>query len=422
MSSVSINSRKVSRGIKSSFWDGLAKKTVIKALNNISKGRLVIQEDNKVNEFGEPAEKAEIIAHIFIDHPSAYKDILFGGSIGAAEAYMLGTWRSSSLVDVIRLMAVNLDMLNKMDSSRPILNRIVSKLSHLMNANTQSGSQKNISAHYDLGNDFFKLFLDPTMMYSSAIYPSEDATLDEASIYKLDTICKKLNLSDKDHLLEVGTGWGGLAIHAAKHYGCDVTTTTISKEQYDYACAAVKKAGVENTITVLLKDYRDLDGKYNKLVSVEMIEAVGHEYYDDYFSKCSSLLESDGVMLIQAITIADQRYEYARKNVDFIQRYIFPGGCLPSNEVVAKCIAKKTDMMIVSLHDIGLDYAKTLADWRQRFHEEIDAVKDMGFDDVFCRLWEFYLCYCEGGFSERSISAAQFVCAKPGARTLVSAS
>jgi cyclopropane-fatty-acyl-phospholipid synthase len=273
--------------------------------------------------------------------------------------------------------------------------------------------------HYDLGNDFFKLFLDPTMMYSSAVFPNQETSLDEASLYKLDLICQKLQLSDKDHLMEIGTGWGGMAIYAAKHYGCRVTTTTISEEQYNYACAAVKREGLEDKITLLLKDYRDLDGDYDKLVSIEMIEAVGHEYYDSYFQKCSELLKPDGLMLIQAITILDQRYKHAKNNVDFIQRYIFPGGCLPSNEVISKSVANKTDLHIVDLHDIGMDYARTLAEWRKRFNGSADQVDSMGFDDVFYRMWEFYLCYCEGGFTERAISAAQFLFAKPYARDVI---
>ncbi len=421
MSIASINDNKASREVKTSFWDAMAKKALLKAMSHISKGRLVLEDNGEVYEFGEPADEAELIAHVFIHHPSTYKDILFGGSIGSAEAYMLGSWSSSSLLDVIRLMTLNLDMLNKMDNTRPILNRISSKVMHVLNANTQSGSRKNISAHYDLGNDFFSLFLDPTMMYSSAIFPSEDASLEEASLFKLDSICKKLRLNENDHLMEVGTGWGGLAIHAAKNYGCRVTTTTISQEQYDFACAAVKREGLEDKITLLLEDYRDLEGQYDKLVSIEMIEAVGHEYYESYFAKCSSLLKADGLMLIQAITIADQRYQEAKRTVDFIQRYIFPGGCLPSNEIIAQCVSRNTDMMIVNHHDIGLDYAKTLAEWRKRFHAEVDTVKQMGFDDVFCRMWEFYLCYCEGGFAERAISTAQIVFAKPGARAIAPA-
>jgi cyclopropane-fatty-acyl-phospholipid synthase len=423
MGSVSIDNDKVTGEVKGNLFDSLAKKALIKAFSKISVGRLVLDDNGEIFEFGESAEDAEVVAHVFIHHRSIYRDLIINGSIGSAEGYMLGSWSSSNLLDVIRLMVLNLEMLNKMDDSRPFWSRLSSKVMHLLNSNTQSGSRKNISAHYDLGNEFFSLFLDPTMMYSSAMYPSTDSavnpyTLEQAAVYKLDTICKKLKLKEDDHLIEIGTGWGGLAIHAAKNYGCLVTTTTISKEQYDYAYAAVKREGLEDKITLLLKDYRDLNGTYDKLVSVEMIEAVGHEYYDSYFSKCSSLLKHDGLMLIQAITIADQRYEAAKKSVDFIQRYIFPGGCLPSNEVIARSVSKNTDMMIVGLQDIGADYAKTLAEWRKRFHANIDSVKQMGFDDVFCRMWEFYLCYCEGGFSERAISTAQIVFAKPGARNV----
>jgi cyclopropane-fatty-acyl-phospholipid synthase len=418
MNVTSINKTKAARELKTSLWDKLARKAIFKALAHLERGRLVLEENGDVHVFGQPAAEAEIVAHVFVHHNSMYRDMLFGGSIGAGEAYMLGSWSSSNLLDVIRLMVINLAILNKMDNSRPLLGRLSSRLVHFFNANTPSGSRKNIAAHYDLGNEFFSLFLDPTMMYSSAIYPSDSASLEEASVYKLDSICRKLHLQSSDHLMEVGTGWGGLAIHAAKHYGCRVTTTTISREQYDYACAAVKREGLQDQVTLLLKDYRELEGTYDKLVSIEMIEAVGHEYYQGYFEKCSSLLKADGLMLIQAITIADQRYEEAKNSVDFIQRYIFPGGCLPSNEVIARSVANNSDMMIVGLQDIGLDYAKTLAQWRKRFHANLASVKQMGFDEVFCRMWEFYLCYCEGGFSERAISTVQVVFAKPDARVV----
>ncbi len=418
MSLASIDSTKANREIKTSFLDASAKKILFKTLKGLKTGRLVIQDGSQILEFGESAEQATLTGHIFIHHSSAYRDIVFGGSIGAGESYMLNSWSSSNLVDVIRLMTINLETMDKIDSSKSLLRRISSKFFHFLNINTASGSRKNISAHYDLGNDFFSLFLDPTMMYSSAIFPSSTSTLEQASQYKLDTICKKLQLSASDHLIEIGTGWGGMAIHAAKHYGCRVTTTTISQEQYDYACAAVKKAGLEDKVTLLLKDYRDLEGQYDKLVSIEMIEAVGHQYYNSYFQKCSSLLKPDGLMLIQSITIADDRYHHAKKNVDFIQRYIFPGGCLPSTEVIAQCTAQNTDLNIVDEHDIGQDYAITLQHWRKRFNANLDTVKAMGFNDTFCRMWEFYLCYCEGGFTEKAISTVQVVFAKPEAITI----
>ncbi|MCB2069151.1 MAG: class I SAM-dependent methyltransferase, partial [Ottowia sp.] len=280
----------------------------------------------------------------------------------------------------------------------------------------RTGSRKNIAAHYDLGNDFFKLFLDPTMMYSSALFPSADASLEEASVAKLDELCRQLELRSEDHLLEIGTGWGGMAIHAARHYGCRVTTTTISREQYQYACEQVQQAGLQDRVTVLCEDYRNLTGRYDKLVSIEMIEAVGHAFYSDYFQRCSALLKPEGKMVIQAITIADQRYDSARKSVDFIQRYIFPGGCLPSLAVISDHLARDTDMQMVHLRDITADYALTLAHWRERFMAAQEAVLRQGFDRSFIRMWEFYLAYCEGGFRERIIGTVQLAFAKPGYR------
>ncbi|WP_191602215.1 SAM-dependent methyltransferase [Marinomonas algicola] len=421
MGSVNIANQKVSERRSSSFLDKLAKKYVMRALSKLRVGHLIIEEhfhepgeaDERVFHFGEHKDSAKCIAHIHIHDRAVYWDMFMNASIGAGEAFMLNRWTTPDLLAVIQLMVKNLTLINKMDGDRPFLNRIATKIAHVVNANTQKGSRKNISAHYDLGNDFFSLFLDPTMMYSAAVYPHAKATLEEASTYKLDRICQKLELTSDDHLLEIGTGWGGLAVHAAKYYGCKVTTTTISQEQYDFAKARVVQENLTNQVTLLLDDYRDLTGQYDKLVSIEMIEAVGHEYYDSYFSKCSNLLKEDGLMLIQAITIADQRYNYAKRSVDFIQRYIFPGGCLPSNEVIASKVSKKTNLQIVAVEDITEHYADTLKDWRIAFMQKKHQVREMGFDDVFCRMWEFYLCYCEGGFRERAISTGQFLFAKP---------
>lgn len=398
---------------RSSMLDKAAKKAVLAILERLEIGHLVVEDGDNTYTFGESLASAQYHAHITVHDCHAYKDVFTNTSIGAAEAYMKGFWSTPDLTSVIRLMCANLNLINEVDANRSIWSRWASKAFHALNANTKDGSRKNIAAHYDLGNDFFELFLDPTMMYSAAIYPSAEATLHQASVYKLDRICQKLELGPDDHLLEIGTGWGGMAIHAAQNYGCHVTTTTISKEQYEFAKARVLELGLQDRITLLLEDYRDLTGKYDKLVSIEMIEAVGHEYYDSYFKKCSELLKPDGLMVIQAITIADQRYDYARKSVDFIQRYIFPGGCLPSNAVIAEKISCKTDMQIVALEDITEHYADTLSDWRERFHKKLDVVKNQGFDDVFCRMWDYYLAYCEGGFRERAISTGQFVFAKP---------
>ncbi|MEO9653598.1 class I SAM-dependent methyltransferase [Marinomonas sp.] len=420
MNSISMNKSKMRLETSGSWFDRLAKKAVLAMLKKLQVGHLTLEENGQTYQFGESLSTARYVAHIQISHTSTYKDIFLNSSIGAGESYMKGGWTSPDIVAVIRLMVANLDLINKMDAKRPIWQRLGTKLLHKMNANSKQGSKDNIAAHYDLGNDFFSLFLDPTMMYSAAMYPNQEASLEQASVNKLEQICRKLQLTEQDHLLEIGTGWGGMAIHAAKHYGCKVTTTTISQEQYDYAKQQVEREGLSDKITLLLEDYRDLKGQYDKLVSIEMIEAVGHEFYDSYFSQCSALLKPHGVMVIQAITIADQRYDYARRSVDFIQRYIFPGGCLPSNQVIADKIAHKTDMQIIALEDITEHYAKTLADWRSRFHAARREVNDMGFDEIFCRMWDFYLAYCEGGFKERAISTGQFVFAKPQHRLSLS--
>ncbi|WP_439133342.1 class I SAM-dependent methyltransferase [Pseudomaricurvus sp.] len=398
------------------WLDNISRKLVLGTFQSLKNGSLTVVEGKSTYHFGEEYDATELHAHIRVHSPGVYRELLFGGSIGAGESYMMAEWSTPCLVSVVRVLCANMDVLNQMDGRWSSVKGLVNRLMHKLNRNSHAGSRKNIAAHYDLGNDFFKLFLDPALMYSSAIYPSESSTLEEASLYKLDAVCSKLGLTEDDHLLEIGTGWGGLAIHAAKYYGCRVTTTTLSKEQYQHAQKAVAEAGLEDQITLLLQDYRDLTGQYDKLVSIEMIEAVGHEYYRTYFTQCSKLLKDDGLMLIQAITIADQRYHAAKGSVDFIQKYIFPGGGLPSNAVMAECVADCTNMMMVDLHDIGLDYARTLADWRERFHQRMEDVKQQGFDDVFCRMWDFYLAYCEGGFRERVISTVQLMMAKPDAR------
>ena len=401
-------------------WLGrLARRLVLGKLATIERGFLKVEEQGgETFAFGEPEESAEVRAQIRVHDESTYVQVLLNGTIGSGEAYMQGAWTSPDLVAVIRLFVSNMSLLENMDSRWSFLHKAFLKVLHQLNANTRKGSRKNIAAHYDLGNDFFRLFLDDTMLYSSAIFPRADASLGDASVNKLEKICQKLDLKPTDHLLEIGTGWGGMAVHAAKHYGCRVTTTTISREQYEYAKAWVAREGLEDRITLLLKDYRDLEGQYDKLVSIEMIEAVGYKFYSNFFSRCSELLKEDGLMVMQAITMQDQRYESYRDQVDFIQRYIFPGGCLPSNQVVADHIAVDTDMQIVGLEDITFHYARTLNAWREAFFARIDEVRRQGFDNRFIRMWDFYLCYCEGGFLERVIGTAQFVFAKPRCKAL----
>ena len=411
-----LNQTEIAENKPSGVLENIARGQLNKHLKKLPRGQLIIEDGLEVNRYG-PGQSNDVSARIIIHDRSAYRDIAFGGSIGGAEAYMAGKWSTPDLVEVVRLMAVNVDFLNEVDDSKPLLLRLFDRAQHWLNRNTTSKAKQNIAAHYDLSNEFFALFLDPEMMYSSAIFPGVEAGLDEAAIYKLDVICRKLELKPADHLLEIGTGWGGMAVYAAQNYGCRVTTTTISAEQYKTARERVKQAGLEDRVTVIFEDYRNLEGKYDKLVSIEMVEAVGHEYYEQYFSGCASLLKPDGLMLIQAITIADQRYLYARNSVDFIQRYIFPGGSLPGHEVVMASIRKHTDMQMIGMQEIGEDYAKTLQVWRQRFLSRLDEVKALGFDDVFIRMWDYYLCYCQGAFEERVIGTSQFLLAKPDWRS-----
>jgi len=395
--------------------ESMSRHAVHALLTNLKIGSLTLEEGGQLLTFGDREDK-RVSARIRVENGAAFSSVLRDGSTGAGEAYMLGYWDTPDLLEVIRLFVLNMQVLQNMGKNQSLLRLMAGKLFHLLRQNSLTGSKKNISAHYDLSNRFFSLFLDKTMAYSSAVFKHEDDSLEEASINKFQHICERLQLKPEDHLLEIGTGWGGLAIHAAKHFGCKVTTTTISHEQYAYACEWVKKECLEDRITLLEKDYRELEGKFDKLVSVEMIEAVGNKYYDNYFSTCNRLLKEDGLMLIQAITISDQRFAESVKNIDFIKRYIFPGGQLPSNSVIADCIARQTDMQLIGLEDITQDYAQTLCAWRERFWQRLDEVKQLGCDDVFIRMWNYYLCFCEGGFMERVIHAGQFLIAKPDFR------
>jgi cyclopropane-fatty-acyl-phospholipid synthase len=408
-----INHSEIANVETSGILDNFAVKQLFKRLKSMPRGRLLIEDGSQIHSFGEDSDIAEIKATIIIHDRTAYRDIAFGGSMGSAEAYMAGKWTSPNLVSLIRLMSINIDFLNTMDDSRFFPQRLLDKVFHWLNRNTESRSRENISAHYDLSNDFFALFLDPEMMYSSAIFQGPSMGLDDAAVFKLETICQKLELKSSDHLLEIGTGWGGMAIYAARTYGCRVTTTTISKEQYETACRKVDEEGLGDQVTVLFEDYRKLEGSFDKLVSIEMIEAVGHEFYKQYFSVCASLLKADGLMLLQAITIPDQRYDYALGSVDFIQRYIFPGGSLPSHSAIMSSVKKHTDMQMIGMQEIGEDYARTLSIWRERFLGRLEDVSAMGFDDFFVRMWNYYLCYCQGAFEERVIGTSQILLAKP---------
>lgn len=393
--------------------DRVARTFVLRALGRFPhSGVVLLEPDGTRVRIGQQPSEAEIRV---LDW-RVYRMLFTGGGLGAAEAYMEGLWASDDLVAVVRFFAANVVPMQQLDAGLARLVKPLRRMLHTLNRNSIRGSRRNIAAHYDLGNSFFSLFLDPTMMYSSAVYRSEETSLDQAAVDKLDLVCRKLNLASHHHLLEIGTGWGGMAIHAAKHYGCRVTTTTISKEQYEYACEAVRREGLEHLVTVLDQDYRDLAGKYDRIVSIEMIEAVGHQFLPTYFQALQSLLKDDGKLVLQAITIPDQRYDYALRNVDFIKRYIFPGGFLPSVAEMCRQFATRTELVVTGIEDIGLDYARTLNDWRSRFLDRLEQVREQGFDVRFCRMWDYYLAYCEGAFRERAISTVQLVAAAPGWR------
>ena len=398
------------------FLDGVAQRAVRQRLATIQRGSLVISDGLVMDRYGMASTQHPLNEMVRVHDPRFYTEMAFGGSIGAGEAYMQGYWSTDDLTAVMRIILQNRDVLDGMETGWARLTEPLRKALHWAARNTRSGSSRNIQAHYDLGNDFFKLFLDPTMMYSSAIFEHEGMSLEAASIAKLDRICRKLDLKSGDRVIEIGTGWGGFALHAAKQYGCHVTTTTISPSQHEMARARVAAAGLNGRITLLQQDYRDLTGQFDKLVSIEMIEAVGHQFYDTFFRKCSDLLKPDGTMLLQAITIADQRYEAAKRSVDFIQRYIFPGSCIPSVTALCSSITRASDMRLFHLEDIGPHYALTLRRWREAFNAHLTEVRAQGYPESFIRMWEFYLCYCEAGFMERVIGDVQVLLVKPEAR------
>ncbi|MGY4527139.1 class I SAM-dependent methyltransferase [Pseudomonas sp. TE21394] len=386
---------------------------VLAQLGKLRHGYLRVSHGGQQWCFG--SADSPLQAELEIVDDKAWRLIACNGSIGAGEAYIHGYWRSPDLAAVTRLFVANLEVLDAMESGLARLGRPALRLLHWLNRNSRRGARRNILAHYDLGNALFEQLLDPTMMYSAAMFEHEGQSLEQAQLNKLEHICRKLRLHPGDHLIEIGCGWGSLAIHAATQHGCRVTTTTLSEAQYAYTRQRVEALGLEQRVTVLREDYRDLRGTFDKLVSIEMIEAVGHRYLPDYFNQCARLLKPDGLMLLQAITIRDQRYHQARRSVDFIQRYIFPGGALPSLTVLLQNATRHTPLNLVHLQDFGLDYARTLRHWHDNLRQARSALTALGYDDAFQRLWEFYLCYCQGGFEERAIGVAQLLLAAPKA-------
>ncbi|ALM82780.1 cyclopropane-fatty-acyl-phospholipid synthase family protein [Bordetella sp. N] len=392
--------------------DRLLRKRLFASLAGLQYGRLVIEDSLGSVTLG----SGEPVIRLTVRDMNFYRLVATHGSVGAGGAYGDGMWVTDDLVGLVGLLVRNRDTLDAMESGLARLAAWVLKAWHAGNSNTRAGSRRNIAAHYDLGNDFFSLFLSKDLMYSSALWAGEDDTLEAASERKLDVICLKLDLQPGDRVVEIGSGWGGFAIHAARHYGCHVTTATISAEQHALATARVRAAGLEDKVNVILQDYRDLIGQYDKVVSIEMIEAVGARFLDGYFRKIGELLSPQGRALIQAITIEDTRYAQALSEVDFIKRYIFPGSFIPSIEAMVRAKTRATDLALVHLEDFGLSYARTLQAWRERFLAHLPEVKAQGFDERFCRLWEFYLAYCEGGFRERSIGVSHLLLTHPQAR------
>ena len=362
------------------------------------------------------AEDAAAPLRIDVHGPGFYRALAANGSVGAAESYMDGEWDCADLVGLVQLLVRNRDLLDAMERGPARIGGWAMRGWNALRRNTRDGARRNIAAHYDLGNDFFRLFLSEDLMYSSALYAGDDDTLEAASTRKLDRICDKLRLGPDDHVVEIGTGWGGFAVHAARTRGCRVTTTTISREQHALASQRVADAGLQDRVTVLLSDYRDLQGQYDKLVSIEMIEAIGAQYLDTYFATLGRLLKPEGLALVQAITIEDHRYEQALRSVDFIKRHIFPGSFIPSVAAMLAAKTRSSDLALVHLEDFGPSYARTLHDWRERFLARREDVRAQGFDERFLRMWNFYLAYCEGGFRERSIGVAHVLMAKPGYR------
>ncbi|MBT3870330.1 MAG: class I SAM-dependent methyltransferase [Gammaproteobacteria bacterium] len=380
------------------FGSALFKMSVFNFLKRISDGQLLIVDGSDERKFGSKGMRVSLIIH----DKRAYSKLLLGGPIGAAEAYMLGYWSTDNLTGLIRIFLRNRKELEDFNTKASMIKRPLHSLFHRMHRDTLSQSKENISAHYDLGNDFFQLFLDPSLTYSSGYFCDFRDTMEEASFQKVDRICRKLELKPEDEVLEIGTGWGSFALHAATHYGCKITTTTISDEQYEHVVKAVRDRSLEQQVTVLKKDYRSIKGQYGKIVSIEMIEAVGLEYMPTFFRACSQLLKPGGSMLIQAITISEDRFESAKNSVDFIQRYIFPGGALPSVELLMG-ESQQANLRPFGVEDMTQHYAETMLRWRLKFEENLNEIKDLGRGDTFLRMWDYYLCYCEGGFLESAI-------------------
>jgi cyclopropane-fatty-acyl-phospholipid synthase len=388
-----------------------AKKIFLKSLAGLRGGRLEIVCRENTYCFGQPCLNEEEALHavIAVHNERFFLRALLAADIGIGEAYMDGDWSTPDLVAVVRLAVRNMGQLDGSNRFFTAFRRMADLLMHRRNSNTESGSRRNIAYHYDLGNDFYRLFLDRSLAYSCAYYERADDTLEQAQIQKFDRICRKLQLGRRDHVLEIGTGWGGFAAYAAETYGCRITTTTISRQQHDYARGVFSNSREGDRVELLFEDYRNLRGQYDKIVSIEMFEAVGYDHYDDYFGACDRLLKPDGSMVLQTITILESKFQQYRKQSDWIKKYIFPGAELASIIAIQQSLARKTRMQLHHIEDIGLHYALTLNEWRRRFLDSLVEVRNLGFDARFVRMWDYYLAYCEGAFRERYIGDVQLV-------------
>ena len=407
-----IDTKPIELSKNSLILDKVARKIILGYFKEIKEGQIAVKENSDHIVFGEMTPNFPVKATIEVQNPRMYMDIAAKGLNGSADAFIKGWWTCDNLTNLVRIFTRNRDTANKFESGIANLAIWALKLSHSCRRNNLKESLRNIHAHYDLGNEFFSTFLDDTRMYSCAIFTKPESSLHEASITKIDRICKKLNLSPADHLLEIGTGWGGFALYAAKNYGCRITSTTISQEQFIFSENLIKKNGLQDQVTILKKDFRELEGQFDKLVSIEMIEAIGHRLYKTFFQKCGQLLKPEGLLAIQAITITDNLFHESKDFIDFIKQYIFPGSCIPSISALCSA-ASSSDIKLFHLEDITPHYARTLKEGRTNFLQNKSRVKNLGFTNPFIRLWLFYLCYCEGGFIERQIGNVQMVFTKP---------
>ncbi|MFN0052312.1 MAG: class I SAM-dependent methyltransferase [Planctomycetales bacterium] len=397
----------------SGFFDRWARRLVTERLAGLQRGEVVLHETGGRTALG---ESDELRVTLQVHRPRFFRSAVLGGTLSVAASYLRGDWDCDDLTKLFRIFARNRASSDRLDRGLARLTSLWHRGYHWWHANSRRGSRANIAAHYDLGNDFYRLWLDETLAYSSGIFPSPEASLQAASVEKFDRVCRKLDLRSSDRLLEIGTGWGGFALHAARHYGCQVTTTTISRNQFDVAQQRIDAAGLAERVRLWQRDYRDLAGQYDKLASIEMIEAVGHRYLAQYFQQCGRLLTPDGSLVLQAIVMPEQGYEQYLHSVDFIPRYVFPGGCLPSLGAMLSAAGRASDLRLVHVEDFAPHYAETLRRWRRNFHARLDDVRQLGHTEEFIRLWNYYLCYCEAAFDERCVGVVQVQFDKPECR------